>query len=550
MRPHWLSNLFSSERPLAYVSVLAGKRYATQWTIYRGKTEDGLDEFEFLLELDPAALGQGGSLLKQRSRLVVGPSLDPVRYRSEANSVRWSMEFEATEVKVELPDGSRQTVPRGGAQFALDSSMPGQMALILAELSERGAIDGEASFLAFSVNQFVAIPYRVSPAPEIPATSGRWLRTSHHEEILIEGGVMQLSRLPKQAIETRLDAPGPALPGWRHAASLARPALRYAPPANARFRLEDVTIPGPSVPIGGTLTIPPGQGPFPSVLFVSGTGTHDRHGIAGGEVDIGTHQIVDYLAEQGFLGLRYDTRGAGTTKLGDDALDQGLEAVLGDARAALDFLCARPEGRGCPVFLIGHSRGGTVGMVLAAERETAIQGLVLMASMGRNIDEVIADQLVQQGRRMGLNDAQIAQQQAELAELVQAIREDRPWEPDAIPDYLFGAARSRTWFKEHLAYSPTELIRKVRCPILLCQGAKDFQVSPERDAERLVHAASEAGVDCTYLLFPDLDHLFMHTEGESTLEKYYEPGRRVEQTFLERLAAWLRARSDAAALGA
>ncbi|HYO76953.1 MAG TPA: alpha/beta fold hydrolase [Thermoanaerobaculia bacterium] len=523
--PRWASIL-----PLVYVSRLAGKNYATQWTFHRGRNDDGLHEVELLLELDRAALGMGGPLARQRTRIWCNDRLEPVRCVTEVDGAQVALEFGESAVRATLPDGSTQTIPRDGAQFVVDGNLPGISAMIYAELHERGLLDREATLRIFLSDRLTAVPFTTAPAPN------GWHLSSHRTEILLdENGVMIEARAPAAGITTTIDRSVPHPPEWTPTSEEA--PLVYRPPGSAAFQLEDVTIPGAVTPIGGTLTIPRGAGPFAAVLFISGSGTHDRHGFAGG-IDAGTHEIVDGLAERGFAGLRFDTRGAGTTHLGADTLDRGLESDIADARACLAFLRARPEVAGVPLFLIGHSQGATVAMVLASEQ--TFRGVALLAPLGRSVDEIAADQMETHGKTVGLSDEQIAQHVSDLKEAVKLVATGKPWIAGEIPDHLLALLRTPTWLQQFLAYDPPELIARVRCPVLICQGGKDFQVSPERDAELLVRAAHAAGVGCEYALFPNLDHLFKETKGPSTLAEYYDRTRRVAPELIARLEEWLR----------
>jgi uncharacterized protein len=542
LTPSWIELLFPDHRPLVYGSALAGRQYATQWTLYRGVGSDRLHEIEFLLEIDPSAAGSGGALLHQRMRLWTTDTLDPVCYIMEAMGARTTLDFEHDAVNVELPDHSRQTVPRSGALFVMDGNLPGHLALVYAGLAVRGLIDSAASLRVplFLAPQLVTVPYEIVPMDEAEFAAGRWHRTSHNSEVLLDTrGMMREARTPKLSHNTWLEESGPSVPAWPDDLTPDAPRLAYVPPQHTSFRLEDISIPGPVTPIGGTLSIPRGSGPFPGVLFLSGSGMHDRHGIAG-EIDIGTHEIMDNFAEHGFVGLRFDTRGAGTTRLGSDFLDRGLVSDIADAQACLACLRARAETAGRPLFLIGHSQGGTIALAIASGKETRglVSGVVLMATAGRDLADVIADQLTEQGDVIGLAPEQVAQQIKDFRCAVRLARSDLPWEPGKIPDFVLAMFRTRTWLQEVLQLHTTELITDVQSPVLVCQGTKDFQISAARDAEPLVAAARAAGVDCSYALFSDLDHLFKRCVGRSTLATYFDR-RPVSPAFLDRVRSFL-----------
>lgn len=539
MSAAWTALLFPGGRPLVYVSSLAGKRCATQWSLYRGVGEDGLHQIDFLAEIDPAASGGGGSLIRQRSHMWCTDTLDPVRYVTQTQGARLALAFAPDLIKLELPDGSAQTVARDGAEFVIDASLPGQAALVYAELAGRMSLQHTMRARLFLLPQLATVPCAIWPADDLRSSSGSWHRNSYREEILLDArGFMREVRVPHLGGKSKVESPGPPPPDWpEDLTPAARPS--YGPPKDAHFRVEDVTIAGPITPIGGTLTIPAGAGPFAGVLFLSGSGTHDRHGICG-EIDLGTHEVMDSLAEHGFVGLRYDTRGAGTTQLGTDALDRGLASDIADARACLAALRERPEVAGRPLFLIGHSQGGMEALALANEEDVAarLAGVVLMAAPGRDIDATLADQVVTQGDVIGLTREQINRQLEDLKEATRLVRSGRPWQPGEIPDYLLALFRTPTWYREMLRYHTPTLIARLRCPVLVCQGGKDFQISPTRDAQALVAAARDAGVDCSYALFPELDHLFKRSAARSTLAEYYQP-RPVDRDFIARLQAWL-----------
>jgi uncharacterized protein len=334
--------------------------------------------------------------------------------------------------------------------------------------------------------------------------------------------------------------PAPELPAWRDdPAAMHTPLARYAPrdPAEAAYTLVDVTIEGGEVPIGGTLSVPKAGAPtHPGVLFLGGSGRHDRHGMAG-EIDLGSHEIVDHLSGHGFVGLRIDKRGAGTTSVGPDPMTPSLDRIVGDAQRAFDYLRARPEVAAQPLFLVGHSEGGTVALILATEGAVDVAGVVLLASGGLPMDEIVLAQTAEVGRQRGASEEQIAAQLDDARRFLELVRSGRDFRPDEVPDALYlGASRVR-WLREHLRRRSDDLVGQLRCPLLILHGTKDFQV-PVSHGAHLADRAAAAGVAVTFAPLDGLDHLFKPIEGESTLETYYTD-RRVDPGMLARLTGWL-----------
>ena len=544
MIPELLAPLFPDGRPLCYRTFVNGKLVLTHWTAWLGEAVPGVHTFECHLELDPSALGGGGALVRIRSRLQVDAELRPLRYRIQAPGQVMTVSVADGKVQATLPDGTRASVPWGDARYLIQTQMPGLEALVVTHATRGGRATEEVAVRLFLADKLTPIPFKLAPAAGEPE---RTFRSSHEEVIRFDPSGVPVSLAKKsEGVETLHVDPPPELPDWKDAAFPAQERATYQPPPDAHFELRDVTIPGPATPIGATLTVPQrgGPGPFPAVLFISGTGRHDRHGLAG-EIDIGSHEILDALSERaGFVALRYDKRGAGTTRTGPDVLEGGLKPRVADALACWDYLTKLPEVDPGRVFLMGHSEGGNVALILAARERLPVRGLVLAAAIGRPLDQLLADQLVEHCKAQGRPQEQIDQGLREQEELMALIRSGREWTMDNVPDKYYGAIHSRSWFVEHFANPPDALIADIGCPVLICQGEKDFQVSATRDAARLDAAARAAGVDVTCKTYATLDHLFKPIEGTSTLASYYQKGRHVDPVFIEDLRAWLTARGS------
>jgi len=142
--------------------------------------------------------------------------------------------------------------------------------------------------------------------------------------------------------------------------------------------------------LAGTLTIPQGKGPYPTLLLISGSGPQDR------DETIFGHQpflvLADHLARRGVAVLRTDDRGVG--KSGGDFATATTADFATDAEAALAFLRARPEVDVQALGVLGHSEGGLIAPMLAA-RDSSLTFIVLLA--GPALDGI--ETLVLQKRR-------------------------------------------------------------------------------------------------------------------------------------------------------
>jgi uncharacterized protein len=310
--------------------------------------------------------------------------------------------------------------------------------------------------------------------------------------------------------------------------------------AGAGFDAEEVSIEREGAKIAGTITRPKGsQGRLPAVFFVSGSGVQDRQGFSNG-MDIGTHEILDRVTSAGFLVLRVDDRGAGQSS--DLPPNASFLDLVADARACVEFLGKRADVDPARIALIGHSEGGETVPLLAAERPS-IAAVVLLAAPGRPILEIIADQTRLALEKQGLPPEEIERQLAAVRAFLERVAGDGEIDPAGLAPEELVALQNRAWMQSHARQDPIATVKKLRCPVLILQGALDFQVSAERDAKALEAALAAAGnPDHELQVFEKLDHLFKKAPGDRSEFGDYWKARPVDAQFLDTLTAWLQKR--------
>uniref|UniRef100_A0A0G4HGN2 Serine aminopeptidase S33 domain-containing protein n=1 Tax=Chromera velia CCMP2878 TaxID=1169474 RepID=A0A0G4HGN2_9ALVE len=319
------------------------------------------------------------------------------------------------------------------------------------------------------------------------------------------------------------------------------------------------TASAPAFQLAGTLNIPStseSEGSnstrFPGVVFFSGTGPQDRDGKQG-PLDLGTWELLDSLASKGNVVLRWDDRGAGESGLptGVQPAEMGFHDIMGDGRAALNYLKSRGEVDPERLFLIGHSEGGLIAALLSTEFEDSVAGLVIMSSLGRNLFDVTLMQ-VEAGMAQLPEEARATNLKLQV-EIQTAVREGREPDWNVIGEEMAPVVREtwekvlpiRKWWREHFLLDTDSIYSAVKCPALVTQGQADFQTHPDLDARRLAAAIVQGGkcIDMSLRVFSGLDHLFKPTGGRpSTLEMYSED-RRVDSSFIKTLADWIASRS-------
>ncbi len=152
-----------------------------------------------------------------------------------------------------------------------------------------------------------------------------------------------------------------------------------------------------------------GDGPFPGVLLVHGTGPVDmnetldlvRTDNETGSIAYPTgrpfFQISEYLSERGFAVLQYDKRGVGANfTILDSNVWRNItfDDLKQDAEKALDLLIEQPEVDANHVTLVGHSEGTMIVPRVAIDNPRKVDNIVLMGSVAQNLRELLYFQTV------------------------------------------------------------------------------------------------------------------------------------------------------------
>lgn len=288
------------------------------------------------------------------------------------------------------------------------------------------------------------------------------------------------------------------LPGLR------RPVADYRAPAGAPYTAEEVRIPmrslqGDTFSLAGTLTLPTaGPRPVPVVVTITGSGQQAR------DEDLWPllpayrpfRVIAERLATAGIGVLRLDDRGTG----GSSGAGGTTADYADDVRQEVAWLRHRADVS--KVALLGHSEGGAIAPLVAKEDST-LGGIVLLAGPGKIGRAILVDQFRRPIETApDLTDSSRRAQLALVSQRVDQVVQSSPW---------------TRWFA---VYDPLPTARAVRVPVLILQGALDRQVSAGQ-ADTLAAAFRGGGDrDVTVKVYPGLNHLFLHTDGDGSPSEY------------------------------
>ena len=334
--------------------------------------------------------------------------------------------------------------------------------------------------------------------------------------------------------------------------SLRRPQTPVAP---YRFAEETVTADytdsqGNAVHLEGTLTYPKGEGRYPCVVMVSGSGQQNR------DEEIMQHKpflvLADYLASRGIAMLRYDDRGVGGSTGVIDSADTRLFSE--DAEAMLRAVKGNRHVDNRRLGMGGHSEGGAIAPMVAA-RNSDVRFVVMLAGQGCTGTEVMVQQNEALFRSRGVSERLCKVRGACMRELFalpqgSTVKDYQAVilrhaeclgkaEADSIElkkgmAYAIRQQLGSRWMQSFLGLDPAEYLPRVKCPVLALNGTKDCQVLAEPNMRRIKELCPAA--ECRSM--EGLNHLFQHCSTGDAAEYML-----IEETFapeaMQAVADWI-----------
>jgi pimeloyl-ACP methyl ester carboxylesterase len=282
----------------------------------------------------------------------------------------------------------------------------------------------------------------------------------------------------------RFDATGATLPAG-HATRLRTRQLEV------RFRSGRTLL-------AGTLTLPPGAGPHPAIVWVHGGGQQTRDYFP---------DLQGLFVSAGVAVLAYDKRGVGQSGgvfPGDRADTGAIDVLARDAQAALRFLATQPGIDRARLGVAGHSQGGWIAP-LAASREPAAR--FVLAFAGPSLSQ-------------GETDAWASLAGAGVSPPTQT---EEQMEAEVLRQGSSG-------------YEPGPALRALRVPSLWLFGRIDYVVPTRLSVQRLQSIGGNYAIE----VYPKANHSLVETatglNSEMLASDRFAPG------LFPRVREWLRGR--------
>ncbi len=302
-----------------------------------------------------------------------------------------------------------------------------------------------------------------------------------------------------------------------------------------------------------------GNGRFPAVVLVTGSGAQNRN------EEIAGHKpflvLADYLTCRGIAVLRYDDRGyARSTGQFAGATTADFAS---DALSAVEYLKTRPEIDPRRIGVIGHSEGGTISFICAAEAPQDVAFIVSMAGMAVRGDSLLTMQTAEILRKSGkmpagaldiymsarrkITQAAVENTPEYIVEnadriIAEALPADTPFDL-RIGLYLefrkLIEGFATPWLNYFLKFDPGPVICRVECPVLAINGSTDLQVEAHTNIEAIRSSLGNRSKGQSVLrIYPGLNHLFQPSD-TGLPDEYVEIEQTIAPVVLSDIADWI-----------
>jgi hypothetical protein len=311
------------------------------------------------------------------------------------------------------------------------------------------------------------------------------------------------------------------------------------------------------VTLAGTLSLPKNKENFSTAILISGSGPQNR------DEEFMTHKpflvLADHLTRNGIAVLRYDDRGFGASTGDHNAATSADFAT--DVKAAIKYLKSRKDIDPEKIGLIGHSEGGLIAPIVAAD--VPMSFMVLLAGPGVPGEQISIEQIELLGRLQNASQQDIQNEigvMKGIFELIKNNGDDIEILRNKLEVYISHqleknkvvlegmskeeyiekqiAQLTRPWLRYFLSYDPRPTLAKVACPVLALNGEKDVQVGAGnlKAIEKALHDGGNKEV--TVKEFDSMNHLFQLCE-TGAMEEYATIATTIEPVVLEMVSSWI-----------
>ena len=273
---------------------------------------------------------------------------------------------------------------------------------------------------------------------------------------------------------------------------------------------KDLNIKSNNIELKGTLLVPESLNLKKIVIFVHGSGPNDRDETIFENKPF--KDIAENLYSKGISSYRFDKRTLSNPESFNDKSTIDDE-VTNDIINIVTYFKNDSQFSNYEIIVLGHSLGAYL-LPRIANKSNQISKIILLAANSRPLDKLIIEQyeyLYKLTPTQELKDAlqKVKEQTALLNSKVFNLNTTK----ENLPLNL-----SANYWKSILDYKPIKEIQKVKIPILILQGERDYQVTMKDF--KLWKTNLKDNKKASFISYPKLNHLFMSGEKPSDPKEY------------------------------
>ena len=341
-----------------------------------------------------------------------------------------------------------------------------------------------------------------------------------------------------------------------------KPQPENEPERAPAYNSEEMVIKNDSIAIGGTLTWPQNMQANQLVIMISGSGAQDRDESLPGVTSFRPFaELADSLTARGIATFRYDDRGVGQST--GNFADATLGMLASDVEAIINEFTNSSGQQFDEIVLLGHSQGGVVAGKVAAQ-SPAVDKLILMASTGVPLKELLRFQIEQAFAPANVDSALVEKEITARENLMQAIANGENLEQaqetyrqrfidiqiaaGMNPDQAEAVANRQVMqltatfetpqMQSLLFYDPTQDLQQLDIPVLVLFGGKDSQVPAEMNRPPIEQALNQADAPHRIEVLEDANHLFQRAE-TGQVQEYANLESQFINSFIPLLDEWI-----------
>ena len=262
----------------------------------------------------------------------------------------------------------------------------------------------------------------------------------------------------------------------------------------------------------GLLCVPNNIENPPVIILLAGSGPNDKDE-SGGPLKA-LKDLALGLASGGVASLRYDKR---TYTHGAKLMNEKVginEEVIEDALSAVKILRAHPLFKKSTIFIAGHSLGAMCAPLVATKSKD-ISAIIMLAGNARPLEDVILDQFIYFSS-LDSSSSEVKEALKKIKPQIATVKNSKDLAKAEPKDLPLGMPSF--YWQSLVNYNQIKTAKKVKQPILILQGERDYQVTMI-DYNIWKKELGENPKN-KFISYPKLNHMFMKGEGKSSPEEY------------------------------